>query len=266
MSRVLLFVLALTAMLVSACGGAADAMSAGTGKGQASLVEFTGVIEAIDGNQWTIGGQVITIDPSVLHNGPYNVGDTVKVEADVKADGSILITSVELPSIASDLSSDSALSDPINGVLVFDNSGTEVFGTVDSITTDTVVMGGQIFEIANGAEFKNQIKSGDFVKVHVSLNADGTMSITEIETWDPALINGDNSNSNSNVDTNLDDNGDIGNENNDSDSIDDNSNSISHNDDNDNDNEDEDDSISGSRDDNAGSNDGGNYNSKLGGG
>ncbi|MHB8779713.1 MAG: DUF5666 domain-containing protein [Anaerolineales bacterium] len=262
MSRVLLFVLALTAMLVGAYGGVASAASAGTGKGQASLMEFTGVIEAIDGNQWTIGGQVITIDPTVLHNGPYKVGDTVKVEADVQADGSILITSVELPSIASDLFSASALSDPINGVLVFDNSGTEVFGTVDSITTDTVVIGGLLFEIANGAEFKNQIKSGDFVKVHVSLNADGTMSITEIEAWDPALVNEDNSNSKSNVDANLDDNGAISNENNDVDSIDDNSNGYSHNDEDDN----EDDSISGSKEDDAGSSGDGNYNSKPGGG
>ncbi|HNB35625.1 MAG TPA: hypothetical protein PK414_05360, partial [Anaerolineales bacterium] len=57
-SRLFLFVMALTAVLISACGGTAAApasdTSAGSDKPQASLVQFTGVIEAMDGNQWTV--------------------------------------------------------------------------------------------------------------------------------------------------------------------------------------------------------------------
>lgn len=270
-SRVFLFVMALTAMLISACGAAASATetSAGAGKGQASLVEFTGVIEAMDGNQWTVGGQVITVDPSVLRDGPFQVGDTVKVEVEVQADGSMVVTRVEAPAAdansndansndansndansndanSNDANSNDANSNDDNGNdansnedddnddnsddgLVFDDSGTEAYGTVESITTDTVVISGQTFTIAYGAEFKDQILPGNFVKVHFSLNADGTMSITEIETWDPALVSEDNSNSNSNDDNSNDDN-----------SNDDNDNDDNSNDDNDNDDDDDD--------------------------
>ncbi|MBK8782237.1 MAG: hypothetical protein IPO22_10615 [Anaerolineales bacterium] len=100
LSRVLIFVLALTAMLISACGAAAPATetSAGADKAQASLVEFTGVIESINGDQWTVGGKVIVVDPAVLRDGPYQVGDTVKVEVEVQTDGSAVVTRVEAPS------------------------------------------------------------------------------------------------------------------------------------------------------------------------
>jgi hypothetical protein len=89
--------LTLAAMLLSACGGASQSAGepAGGGKGLASPVEFTGVIENMDGDQWTINGQVVTVDPSVLRDGPFNVGDPVKVEAQVQSDGSIVVTRIE---------------------------------------------------------------------------------------------------------------------------------------------------------------------------
>lgn len=102
---VFLFVIAaLVAMFISACGGAMPSISesVGSDKPQASLVEFTGVIEAIDGNQWTINGQILTVDPTVLRDGPFAVGDTVKVEAEVQADGSVVVTRVEPPIASTD--------------------------------------------------------------------------------------------------------------------------------------------------------------------
>ncbi len=100
LSYVLVLVLALTALLISACGGSAtisapDSTAVSGGKPQASLVEFTGVIETINGNEWTVGGQKITVDPAVVRDGPFNVGDTVKVEVQVQADGSMVVSRVE---------------------------------------------------------------------------------------------------------------------------------------------------------------------------
>jgi hypothetical protein len=89
LSYVLVLVLALTALLISACGGSAavsapDSSAVGGGsKPQASPVEFTGVIESISGDQWSINGQTITVDPAVVRDGPFKVGDTVKVEVQV---------------------------------------------------------------------------------------------------------------------------------------------------------------------------------------
>lgn len=252
-SSVLIPMLVLATLLISACtGAAAPASTSGGGKVEAAPVEFTGVIESMNGNQWVVGGQTITVDPSVIGDGPFVVGDTVKVEVEVQTDGSILVTRVEAPTStgnsndtnsndtnsndasgnvnSNDSTSNSNSSDgnSNDGGLVFDNSGTEAFGTVESITVDTVVIGGQTFTIANGAEFKDQILAGDFVKVHFTLNADGTLSITEIETWDPALVTNDNSN------TSINDNGNASNSNDDN-SNDDNSNDDNGNDDNSND-------------------------------
>lgn len=97
--RSILVLAAVFSMLVSACAGAASTTSSSVGgdKPRATLVEFTGVIEAIEGNQWTINGQVITVEPSVLRDGPFQVGDTVKVEVEVQGDGSVVTTRVERP-------------------------------------------------------------------------------------------------------------------------------------------------------------------------
>lgn len=100
--RFLFVAAALIAILINACGAVPAGSSVGSDKPLASLVEFTGVIEAIDGNQWTINGQTITVDPSVLRDGPFAVGDTVKVEAEVQADGSVVVTRVEAPAVPTD--------------------------------------------------------------------------------------------------------------------------------------------------------------------
>ena len=114
--KILIPMLVLATLLISACAGAAAPVdtSTGGGKAVASPVEFTGVIEAIDGNQWTVGGQVITVDPSVLSGGPFIVGDTIKVEAEVQADGSIVVTRVEA-SVVEDNSNDGNVNDSDDG-------------------------------------------------------------------------------------------------------------------------------------------------------
>lgn len=251
LSNLLVPMLALAVLLISACTGAPiSSDSAGGSKVQAAPVQFTGVIESINGNQWVVGGQTITVDPSVVGDGPFVVGDTVKVEVQVQSDGSMVVTRVESPT-AGDNSNESnsndvntndangnATNSNDNGGLTLDNNNAEAFGTVDSITADSIIIGGQTFTIASGAEFLNQIQAGDFVKVHFLLNADGTMSITQIETFDPALVTNDNSNSN----TSLDDNGNNSNSNgvnsNDDNGNDSNSNSDDHNDNSAGDNDD----------------------------
>ena len=273
LSKILIPMLVLATLLISACAGAAPSTS-GSDKVSASPVEFTGVIEAINGNQWTVNGQVITVDPSVLRDGPFIVGNTIKVQAEVQQDGSIVVTRVEAPTAAdnsNDVNSNDANGNDVNsnddnsngdnsndGSLTIDDSGSEAFGTVDSVSADAVVIGGQTFTITNSAEFKDQIQAGDFVKVHFALNADGTMSILEIESWDSALVGNDNS---SDSNTN-DDNGNDSNSNDDN-GNDDNSNDDNGNDDNSNDDNGNDDSKNdngGGGDDGGGNDNGGNSN------
>lgn len=240
-------VIVLIGLLLGACAPAALSSSAPTnvGGGKAiSEVVFTGVIESMDGDRWVIDGQTITVDTSVLRDGTFVVGDTVKVEASVSQDGTVIAQRVETPSAADLAENDnsapteaptSAPGNIASQPLVFDDGGTEAFGTLESLTDTSITVGGETFTLAPGAEIKGVLLPGDLVKLHFTTNPDGTLSVREVEIADPTQLddnsNDDNSNDvNGNDDNSNDDNG------NDDNSNDDNGNDDNSNDDDGNDN------------------------------
>ncbi|NOT03963.1 MAG: hypothetical protein HOP27_05120 [Anaerolineales bacterium] len=249
-SRYVLVVFALASMLLGACAGVAPSAPEGS-KVQADSISYTGTIESINGSQWVVNGQTITVDPAVINDGPFNVGDVVKVEVQVAPDGSVTVTRVEVPT-QDDLSqlpelgddnSNNANSNDINGN--DDNSNNangnddnsnqangndsnsnggngngdnsngnnEVFGVVQAITSTSITIDGQVYVFQPNAEIKGAFQPGDFVKLHLVLNADGTFSVREMEMSDPSQAdngngNDDNGNdSNSNGGNGNDDNG-----------------------------------------------------------
>ena len=98
-SRLLLFVLTIATVLLSACGGTAATPAAigGGGKVEPIPVAFIGLVDSIAGDQWVINGQTVTVLPDVIRDGPFNIGDQVKVEGVVNADGSFTVSKVEVP-------------------------------------------------------------------------------------------------------------------------------------------------------------------------
>ena len=255
----------LVGILLSACAPSASPAAPANGGGGKSLsdVTFTGVIENMTGDQWTINGQMIKVDQSILQDGPYAVGDTVTVEAVIADDGSVTAQRVEIPS-AADLAAirtstpDSSSAAPQGPV--FDDSGTEAVGTVDSITDTSITINGQTFTFAAGVEIKGDIAPGAVVKLHFVVNADGSLSVREVEFADPTQAGNDNSNddnsndSNANDDNSNDDNG------NDSNSNDDNGNDDNSNDDSNDDNSNDDGGNSNDDDDKDDNSGGGNNN------
>ncbi|MBC7875704.1 MAG: hypothetical protein H7Y59_00920 [Anaerolineales bacterium] len=117
-SKILIPMLVLATLLVSACAGAvAPVDTAGGSKVKAAPIQFTGVIEVMDGNKWTVGGQVITVSPSLTGDGPFNLGDTIKVEVEVQEDGSLVVTRVEASATddnSNDANSNDANSNDVN--------------------------------------------------------------------------------------------------------------------------------------------------------
>ncbi|HSK66687.1 MAG TPA: DUF5666 domain-containing protein [Anaerolineales bacterium] len=100
--RFLTFVLILGTLILSACGAAAatptsvpDAATAA--KVDAMPVEFIGIVDSIAGDQWVISGTTVTVDESIVRDGPFQVGDQVKVQGFVNPDGSFTVSRVELP-------------------------------------------------------------------------------------------------------------------------------------------------------------------------
>lgn len=203
------FVLVTLAILLSACGSAVrSATSTGGGKQPASAIAFafTGVIESIVGDQWVVNAPNINldmkVDPSIIKDGPFKVGDSVNVEARVDADGSVVALRVGIPS-AADLAND----------ISNDADGNEVFGIVESISATSITIAGQTYLFAPGVEM---IVPGAFVEIQLIVNSDGTVSVQRVELSDSSQngndnsndVNGndDNDNGNSNDDNNNDDN------------------------------------------------------------
>lgn len=251
----LMTVLLVGAFLLSACGGtlsqpATDNLAQ---KVLAKEVVFTGIIEAINGNQWIVSGQVVTVDPSTALDQNIAVGDIVKVEGSVWADGNVVAVKIESSTVTDDNANDANSNDANANVNDNDNGNSnddhsnddnsndnnsndagddadEVFGVVEALTADSVTIGGVTYQFASFTEFKDAIAVGDQVKIHVIVNADGTFTIREIEKSDD--LGDDNSN---------DDNANDDNSNDDDDDDDDNENDDNGNDDNSNDDDDDDD-------------------------
>jgi hypothetical protein len=228
--RFITSVLIMGAYLLSACTGAAPSQSSDPTKAQkvdSSEVVFTGIVEAINGDQWTVNGQSVVIDGLTALDANIKVGDVVKVEASVDQAG--VITAVKIESSvaddanansnndnsgnANDDNSNDANANSNDNANANDNSNgnangngneavggqDEVSGVVEVITSDTITIDGIVYNLADFTEFKDGIVVGDQVKVHVIVNADGTLTIREIEK-STNLDTDDNSNGNSNSD------------------------------------------------------------------
>ena len=254
-------VLLLGGILLSACTAAAPARQSVTSAGSdkpISEVVFTGVIESMNGSQWVINGQTITIDSSTLQDGSFLVGDTVKVEAQVAADGAVTAKSVESP-LADDLA-ESATSTPEPAAtetsVVFDDNSNEAVGAVEAITDTSITIAGQTYTFAPGAEIKGTIEVGTIVKLHFVTNADGTLSVSEVEMANPTEAgNGNGSDDNSNG-TNA--NGNSSNDNSDDTNVNDNSSNDNSSDDNSNANSNDDNGNDDNGNDDNGNDDNGN--------
>lgn len=201
--KVFSFVL-LIAYLLSACAGApiatsAPATSVGSDKPLAHPVTYVGIVEGITGDQWTINGVTVTVDPAVVRNGPFNVGDQVKVEGVVNQDGSVTVSRVETPSQA-DLSTLPQLGndndantndDNSNDANVNDDNGNDDNSNTANSNDDTSING-------NGNDSNSNDDSNDSNSNDSNSNDDDS---------DDDNSNNSGSDSNSNDDDGDDDNG-----------------------------------------------------------
>ena len=203
------------AYLLSACGGVAlqsEAAAPAPGpKVGANIVAFTGTVEDISGSQWTVGGQPFTLDAQALLDPNIAVGDEVKVEANVLEDGAVVAMKVEstkaddivstpsADSVASSTPDPVATSSPDAGSTPDASSSpdaptpqagvneNEVFGTVEALTATTITVNGVTYNLTNSTEFKDALAVGDTIKLHVTFNADGTVTVREVEKSDASF-------------------------------------------------------------------------------
>jgi hypothetical protein len=157
----------------------------------ANVVAFQGVVEAMNGAEWTVSGQKITLDPQTALDPTIRVGDDVHVEAQVSAGGGVIATKVE-----STTSDATATSSPAVDTIPDKHTGggqdnsaqpaaggneNEVFGTVEAITSTTITVNGVTYDQTSLPEIKDAVNVGDAVKLHVTVAANGMVTVREIE-------------------------------------------------------------------------------------
>lgn len=210
-TRFLLYVLIIATLLLSACGGAATP-NVGGGKAEPIPVAFTGIVNSIAGDQWVINSQAVTVDPTVVRDGPFSVGDHVKVEGVVNPDGSFIVSRVGVPT-SEDLSTLPQFGDNSNAnsndVNANDDNGNDVNANDANANDENSNSANSNDDNGNSANSNDGISNDD----------NGNNNSND------ANVNDGNGNDNSNDGNVNDDNS------NDTDSNDDNSNSANSNDD-----------------------------------
>lgn len=97
--RILFIVFTLTTMLLSAC--AAESFPLSDVDSEQNEVEpdliVIGVIESMNGTEWIVNDRTLIVDPSVVHDGPHNVGEIITAEGNVQSDGRVLVSRVDDP-------------------------------------------------------------------------------------------------------------------------------------------------------------------------
>ena len=165
----------LGAVFLGACAGSlpsdlppgVDVELVNDASGLLARVEFTGRVEAMAPEAWTVSGQIVGITPQTEIRGTIAVGDAVKVEAVVGTDGALMAREIN-PSLG-----DGGIPEPEKDVFEF-------FGTIEGMGADAWTVSGQTVAVNAETEIKATFAVGDEVKVHALVEADGSLTAIEI--------------------------------------------------------------------------------------
>ena len=171
-----LAVAGILAVLLAACSGSlpAGAEVRVSPDGQGARVEFDGVVDSIAADQWVISGQTLLVNAQTAIDEGVALNSRVRVEAAVRSDRSATALKIEL---RTQLSATPGAAG--NGV--FDDSGDEFTGIVESIGAESWKIGGQVFLVNTATEIKGSLSAGDLAKVHFVKDSSDAMTATEIE-------------------------------------------------------------------------------------
>ena len=204
-------ILLIAAYLLSACSGVTVQSTqdlAGGGKTLTNEVAFTGTVEALNAEEITINGQIISIDANTVLEPTLQVGDVVKVDAQVLDTGTVLALKVEMVGVddgititadpistseaigSADATSPPAIEPPqITSTPAPGNFETEILGIVGDISSTSITVDHVVYHYAPFTEIKGMISIRDTVKLQVIVNADGSFIVREVEKTGGEEIN-----------------------------------------------------------------------------
>ncbi|MHB8818272.1 MAG: DUF5666 domain-containing protein, partial [Bellilinea sp.] len=139
-------------------------------------IEFFGTIDSITGSVLVISGKTVNTDATTEIKGMLAVGDLVKVEGLLNADGTYLAHEIKLAVDPSKESEDDKDDD--------DDEEFKFTGQVESISDTLWVIGGMSFIIDTSTKIEGSPVVGDVVKIEAFVQNDGTYLAHEIELED----------------------------------------------------------------------------------
>jgi hypothetical protein len=146
-------------------------------------LEFSGAIEDMGADGWTVAGVSFDVTNSTELNGNFELGDNVKVHAQLGSEDQL--TAREIEFLKDELGDDKDLEDED-----LDDDEDEFTGVIDSMSDGTWVIDGTPVAINGATEIKGDFSQGDLVKVHAS-QVDGTLTAREIEFAEEDDLNDD---------------------------------------------------------------------------
>jgi len=129
--------------------------------------DFTGVIDAMAADEWTVAGTTFAVTAQTEIKGTFAVGELVKVHLLVGTDSSLVAREIEAPEDELETADE--------------GDELEFVGVIESIGPASWVIGGQTLAISAQTEIDGTFAVGDAVKVHVFVGADGVLTAREIE-------------------------------------------------------------------------------------
>lgn len=177
-----------------------------------SQAVFTGVVQAVNGDQWTINGQVFTMSPSAIQYGALTIGSPIKVQVNVASNGLMTITSFG-PADLVYASPTPQVAKQIAGILYFaqgmtpsftmpKSSGSEyedykyfVTGTLTAWDASSITVDGKIYMLTSDSKIKYGVQIGSMVTVKYYVMPDGSMVVNQLKPQEDQNYD-DNSNNN----------------------------------------------------------------------
>ena len=126
--------------------------------------EFHGLVETMAAGIWTVSGEQVQVTVDTVIDADIAAGALVEVKGKVVG-GLMVADFIELK-------------ESMPGAV---GSEVEIFGNIESITGTVYVVGGKTVNTDTATEITGVLAVGSLVKVHASLNADGTFMAREIE-------------------------------------------------------------------------------------
>ena len=134
-----------------------------------------GVIQAKNGNVWTVDGRDYTIDMSTVSAIQPNVGDPIILKLPVTH---------RAPVVAASTTSVPATTAPTKE---------EIQGVVTVISTASITIDGVVYSLSNSSEVSKAIQPGDTVKVELTTSSDGSLTAGDVELIQTASSTGQGS-------------------------------------------------------------------------